>query len=45
MVGEIALEIYTQGSYTTGGIDIKAPRKILENVLEEWNFIKKEGSG
>ncbi|MFN3481268.1 MAG: hypothetical protein ACK415_12905, partial [Thermodesulfovibrionales bacterium] len=41
IVGGIALEIYTQGSYTTGDIDIKAPKEILETILKEWQFIKK----
>jgi hypothetical protein len=41
IVGGIALEIYTQGSYTTGDIDIKASKEILETILREWQFIKK----
>ncbi len=41
VVGGEALEIYTQGSYTTGDIDIKAPKGILEEVLREWDFTKK----
>lgn len=41
VVGGEALEIYTQGSYTTGDIDIKAPRGILEEILREWDFTKK----
>lgn len=32
IVGGEALEIYTQGSYTTGDIDIKAPKKTLKKL-------------
>lgn len=39
VVGGEALEIYTQGSYTTGDIDIKAPKELLGRVLEGLNFI------
>ncbi len=41
VVGGFALEIYTQGSYTTGDIDIKASRDLLEKILTEWGFTKK----
>lgn len=41
VVGGLALETYTQGSYTIGDIDIKAPKEILETILKEWQFIKK----
>jgi hypothetical protein len=41
VVGGLSLEIYTQGSYTTGDIDIKAQKDILEAVLKGWGFIKK----
>ncbi len=40
IVGGEALEIYTQGSYTTGDIDLKAPKEILERVLGGLNFKK-----
>lgn len=40
LVGGIALEIYTQGSYTTGDIDIKAPKDVLDGILKEWGFTK-----
>ncbi len=40
IVGGMAVEIYTQGSYTTGDIDLKAEKDLLEKILTEWNFIK-----
>jgi hypothetical protein len=40
VVGGQAVEIYTQGSYTTGDIDIKAPKEITEAILKEWGFVK-----
>lgn len=40
IVGGLALELYTQGSYTTGDIDIKAPKKPLEEILKSWGFSK-----
>lgn len=41
IVGGMAVELYTQGSYTTGDIDIKADKDILEKILTEWNFVRK----
>jgi hypothetical protein len=40
IVGDEAVEIYTQGNYTTGDIDIKSPLELTEAVLKEWGFIK-----
>ncbi len=40
LVGGEAVEIYTQGSYTTGDIDMVAPKDITEAVLREWGFEK-----
>lgn len=40
IVGCEAVEIYTQGSYTTGDIDVLAELDILESVLSEWGFLK-----
>ena len=40
IVGGEALEIYTQGNYTTGDIDIitKESKKTLLNILKKWDF-------
>ncbi len=41
VVGGEAVELYTQGSYTTGDIDIKSPRAATVSILKEWGFSKK----
>lgn len=38
VVGGEAVEIYSQGSYTTGDIDIKAPYDIMAGVLDSFGF-------
>lgn len=40
IVGGEAVEIYTQGSYTTGDIDVLAELDMLESVLSGWGFLK-----
>jgi hypothetical protein len=40
IVGGEAVELYTQGRYTTGDIDLKGRKEVLEDVLAEWGFIK-----
>jgi hypothetical protein len=40
VVGGEAVELYTQGRYTTGDIDIKAKKDVLEAVLRDWGFAK-----
>jgi len=41
VVGGEALEIYTQGGYTTGDIDIKSPKDLTEKILTTWGFIRR----
>jgi hypothetical protein len=40
VVGRQAVELYTQGSYTTGDIDLKTPRQITERILKDSGFVK-----
>lgn len=41
IVGGEALEIYTQGGYSTGDVDIKAPKEEASRVLGEMGFARK----
>jgi hypothetical protein len=38
IVGGSALEIYTEGAYVSGDIDICAPRERIAAVLDKWGF-------
>jgi hypothetical protein len=41
LVGGAAVEIYTQGGYMTGDIDLKCPEEPLSSILAEVGFLKK----
>jgi len=41
IVAEEAVEIYTQGGYSTGDIDIKSPKDLTREILIEWGFERK----
>lgn len=45
VVGGEALEIYSQGNYTTGDIDLKGDKVAIETVLRRLCFIKAKGWG
>ncbi len=38
VVGGSAIEIYTEGAYVSGDIDICAPREAIASVLAAWGF-------
>ena len=38
IVGGSAIEVYAQGAYVSGGIDVCAPRDPVVATLEEWGF-------
>jgi len=38
VVGGSAIEVYTEGAYVTGGIDICAPGAPVTSVLKRWGF-------
>jgi hypothetical protein len=38
VVGGSAIEIYTEGAYVSGDIDICAPRETIASVLTAWGF-------
>lgn len=40
VVGGSAMEIYTEGAYVSGDIDICAPRDAIATVLARWGFKK-----
>ncbi|MBF0506957.1 MAG: hypothetical protein HQL09_08980 [Nitrospirae bacterium] len=41
VIGGEAVELYTQGRYTTGDIDLKGRKEVLEEILAEWRFEKR----
>lgn len=42
VVGDAAIEAYTQGRYVSGGVDLVGPRERVAGVLRRWGF---ENSG
>ncbi|MFY9716711.1 MAG: hypothetical protein WAK40_02080 [Thermoplasmata archaeon] len=38
VVGGSAIEIYTEGAYVSGDIDVCAPREPIASVLDKWGF-------
>lgn len=40
VVGGSAIEIYTEGAYVSGDVDICAPRDPIQSVLTRWGFKK-----
>jgi hypothetical protein len=40
VVGGSAIEIYTEGAYVSGDVDICAPRDPIRSVLTRWGFNK-----
>jgi hypothetical protein len=41
VVGGSAIELYTEGEYVSGDIDLVGSRSILAGILESWGFTRK----